>query len=175
MIRYGWNRRRYSTGGCLLIDASHHIVHSTSDILTNCTTNSHTCHHSSHVESCPITATDINITSTIGAHLTKGIRTSNANFCLLLNLECTKVSCLSLFVLCVLTFFTLNTKNSFIVFGFNSLFSMNISNSCFGFCFCSGSGKIFCHAHKLTVSIAGFINFNRTNINARYSNTKVFF
>ena len=175
MICYSRNRRRYSTWSSLLIHTTHHVIHGSSDILTNRSTNSHTCHHSSHVESCAIATTNINITCTIGTHLAKGICTSNTDLCMLLNLECTKISSLSLLMLCILTFFTLNAKSTFIVFSFNSLFSMNVSNFCFGFCFCGSSGKVFGHTHELTVTIAGFINFNRTNINARHNNTESFF
>ena len=166
----------YCSRHCLLIDAAHHIVHSTGDILTNRTTDSHTCHHSSHIKACSIAAsTNVYITSSVSSHLSESLCTSNANLCLFFNLESTNISGLGLFMLCILSFFTLDAESTFVVFSFNTLLIGNILNSGFCFGFCSCPSKIFGHAHKLTIAITGLVNFNRTNINSRYNNTEVFF
>ena len=156
-----------------LLNTTHHVIHSTGNVLTDSTADRHACHHSSHVESCAITATtDVYITGSVCSHLTESLCTSHANLCLLLNLESTEVRRLSLLMLCILTFFTLNAESTFIVFGFNTLFCVNVPDFCFCFGFCSSTCEFLGYAHKLTIAFAGLVNFNRTNINTRYNDTE---
>ena len=157
-----------------MIDAAHHVIHSTGNVLTDSTADRHTCHHSGHVETIS-TAAQIHIARTICSHLTESLCTSHANLCLLLNLESTEVRRLSLLMLCILTFFTLNAESTFIVFGFNTLFCVNVPDFCFCFGFCSSTCESLGYAHKLTIAFAGLVNFNRTNINPRHNDTECFF
>ena len=69
-------------------------------------------------------------------------------------------------MLCILTFFTLNSKPFRIIFCFNTLFCNNISNFCLCFSFCRRFSKVFSYIHKLVVSITGFVNLYTSNINA---------
>ena len=173
MICHSRKWRRNSAGNWLLIDPTHHVVHSTGYILPNSTANSHTRHHSCHVKTISTTA-EVYITGSICSHLAKSLRTGNTNLRLFLNLESSKVYSLGLLVLCILSLFTLDTESLFIMFGFNTLLCMNIFN--FRFCFRRSSrpDKISGYTHKLPVSGAGLINFNRTNINTRYNHTERF-
>ena len=159
-----------------MIDAAHHVIHSTGNVLTDSTADRHACHHSSHIESRAITATtDAHITGSVCSHLSESLCTSHANLRLLLYLESTEVRRLSLLMLCILTFFTLNAESTFIVFGFNTLFCVNVPDFCFCFGFCSSTCEFLGYAHKLTIAFAGLVNFNRTNINTRYNDTERFF
>ena len=158
MIGHGRNGRRYNTGCCLLIDAAHHIVHRSGDILSDGTADSHTRHHSGHIKAVSI-ATQIHITGTIGTHLTKSLRTCNANVSLLLYLESTDIGCLRLLVHSILAFFTLDTQTLHVILRL-------------GFDLCCGN--ILCDSHKLAVSLAVFVDLNGSNIHTRNQNTEVF-
>ena len=174
MICHSRNGGRYSTGHCLLIDAAHHIVHRSGNVLSNSTANSHTRHHSSHIETITAAA-KIYIASFICSHLSEGVCSGNTDLCLLLNLKSPNIGGLCLLVLCVLTFFTLDAKCFFIVLRFDALFGSNILNSGFGFCFCSRSGKFFGYAHQPAIAFARLVNLYRPNVNSRNKDTKIFF
>ena len=174
MICHCRNGRRYSTRCCLLIDTPHHVVHSTSNVLPNGTADSHTCHHSCHIET-TATTVEVYITGSIRSHLTKSLSTGNTNLRLFLNLKSSEVCSLGLLVLCIPSLFTLDTESTFIMFSFYTLLCMNIFN--FRFCFrrSSRTDKVSGYTHKLSVSITELINFNRTNINTGYNHTESFF
>ena len=77
-------------------------------------------------------------------------------------------------MLCILCFFSLHSERFLIVFCFNSLLVGNVLDFCFCLCFCSCTSNVLGYTHKLSVTLARLIKFNRTNINTRNSNTKGF-
>ena len=60
----------------------------------------------------------------------------------------------------ILTFLTLDTKALHIILRL----SLN-----------SNRGNILSNGHQLTIALAGFVNFDCSNVNARNQNTKTFF
>lgn len=61
---------KYSTGVHRLIDPLHNVIHRTCNILTDCTADSHTCHHCSHIKAVTTTA-EVYIAGAVRTHLPK--------------------------------------------------------------------------------------------------------
>ena len=154
--RYG---RRHRAGRRLLLDTAHHIIHCSCNVLTDSTANGHACHHCRHIEAFAAIS-QIYITSTIGSHLAKCLCARNADFRLFLYLESADVCRLCLFVQGVLTFFSLNTQTLYIIL-------------CFRFNFCRG--YILCNRYQLTITFAGFVDFNGADIYTGDNYAKGFF
>ncbi len=107
--------------------------------------------------------------------MTEGLRSSHTNFSLLFHLEGTQVGGLRLLMLCILSFFTLDSECLFVIRCFNALLVMNITDVCFGLCLNSSCSHILRYCHQTRIAFASFINLYYTNINTRYCNTKVLF
>ena len=158
MVRDRWNGRRYDTHCRLLIDARHHTVHCSGDILPDSPSDSHSCHHSRRIKSCAAAA-EIYTARTIFAHVTERFCPDNADRSLFFNLKCADICRLRLLVLRLLAFLTLNAEPLCIVGGFCLHFS-----SCY----------IFRDSHELTIAVALLVDLNCTDIYARNSNAEGF-
>ena len=66
--------------------------------------------------------------------MTEGLRTGYTNFSLLLHLEGSQVGGLRLLMLCILSFFTLDSECFFVIRSFDTLLVMNIADVCFCLC-----------------------------------------
>ena len=132
-------------------------THCFSDIPSHRSTERNSCHHRSRIKS---TATiQAYTTCAISTHFAQRSSASDTDFSLLLDLKCTHVNRLRLFMLGILSLFALNTQPPDIV----CCFSMNFCRS-----------NILCDCHKLMVAITCLVNLNCGNIKAGDKNAKIF-
>ena len=75
---------------------------------------------------------------------------------------------------CILSFLTLNTERLLVVFGFYTLFVVNILDVCGGLSLNCIACYLASYRHKLFVAVACFIYFYGININTGYGNSEIF-